>query len=71
MEVKLLAPDKETLERMLKGLEHYGIKSKYNRRTSPYVHVEVNSEDDVVNIFWLGANLAHPKINTGMTASSY
>lgn len=71
MEIKLLAPDKETVERMIKGCTHYGLASKYNRKTDPYLHVQVNNEEDVVNIFWLGANLSHPKIETGMTKSSY
>jgi hypothetical protein len=71
MEIKLLAPDKETLERMLNGCQHYGLKARHNKRTKPYVHVEVNTEEDVVNIFWLGANLARPKIETRMTESVY
>jgi len=71
MIIELLAPDKETLERMLKGCEHYKLKATYNRRTNPYVHVEVNNETDVVNIFWLGANLAQPKIQTPLLKSTY
>lgn len=71
MFVKLLAPDKETVERMLKGCKHYGLTTVFNKKTTPYVHVEVNTEEDVENIFWLGANLSHPKTETALTRSSY
>lgn len=71
MIAKLLAPDKETLDRMFEGCRHYGLKYKHNKRLDPYVHVEVNTEEDAENLFWLGANLSHPKIETGLMKSSF
>ncbi len=71
MTIKLPIADNEHAERMINGCNHYGLKTKFNKRTNPYVHIEVNTEDDVVNIFWLGANLSHPKRETALTRSSY
>lgn len=71
MNIKLLTVDKEGVARMLRGCKHYGLKATFNKSTNPYVHVEVNTEDDVVNIFWLGANLSQPKTETSLCVSSY
>ena len=71
MKIELLAPDKEMLERMMEGCAKYGLKAKFNKRTCPYVHVEIHTPEDVVHIFWLGANLAHPKIKHPLIESSY
>jgi hypothetical protein len=68
--VEILAADKEMVQRILKGCEHYGMKAKYNRKTNPYVHVTLN-EEDAINLFWLGANISQPKINTGLSQSTF
>lgn len=71
MTVKLLAPDKEMVDRMLKGCRHYKLLTKYNRSTNPYVHVEINSPEDAEALFWLGANLAHPKMKNSLYESIF
>jgi hypothetical protein len=68
--VEILAPDKETVERILKGCEHYGMKATYNRRTAPYVHVSFD-ESEAINLFWLGANIALPKVETWLYESTF
>jgi hypothetical protein len=68
---KILAPDKETLERTLNGCAHYGLNAKHNKRTDPYVHIEIGSDEDAEHLFWLGANLATPKVNTSRCKSSF
>lgn len=58
-------------KRFLEGCKHYNLEVRYNNRTKPYAHVTVNDAEDVVNIFWLGANLSHEKIETPLTKQIY
>lgn len=71
MTIELLAPNKEDVERMLEGCKHYNLTAKHTRTTDPYVHVTVISEQDVVNIFWLGMALGSPKVDTGLSRSAF
>lgn len=68
--VKILTTDKENLERTMNGCAYYGMEVKYNRRTAPYVHATIE-EEKVIDLFWLGANLATPKIDTPSAKSTY
>jgi hypothetical protein len=70
MVVELLPLD-NNVQRMLEGCKHYGLIAKYNNKTRPYVHVEANTEVEIANIYWLGVNLARPKIETGLCKSTF
>lgn len=70
MIIKLLASDNETTQRMLNGCNFYGLKATF-KKADPYILVEVNDENDVTKIFWLGVNIGKAKIDTPLMKSSY
>ncbi|GAA4328414.1 hypothetical protein [Flaviaesturariibacter amylovorans] len=67
--VDIPIPDAETKARLLAGCKHYGM-SYHLLPGGATVRVMV-LEHCAIDLFWLGANLARPQINTSLSKSAY